>query len=299
MEQQLPFFDEVPQKSKSFLIFHDESGTDLSHERFQLHGALFIPTDKFNDTYDKLSSFRGGCKGRLHFKNLRDKHSREKSTVVKKWLDCFYDELANYCFYKCLILDTHSSFFDREKLKHPHYVYNHTAMLAVFSGITWFFNRFDEISIMMFSEDVSRSRDDNFCDYLPSTVVKKANQRHKPPKVSFNNEKIILVSGDPKTVENEYCKQCELIQLTDILTSSVHQAIVAGAQQEIKLEIGKLVADWITDTRLPPWAQSKDLHRKFSISSYPSRNGSFYDVPLSIVTKEQLSFDEFSETIIG
>ena len=97
-----------------------------------------------------------------------------------------------------------------------------------------------------------------------------------------------LIDGDPERVPPEKASHCEFIQLTDILTSAVAQAINASAQQIIKVDMGKFVAKWISDARRPAWTQSLDLHRRFSVSCFPDAKGGFYDIPLAIEAKDQM-----------
>jgi hypothetical protein len=97
------------------------------------------------------------------------------------------------------------------------------------------------------------------------------------------------VAGDPSRAEPELKEHCEFIQLVDLILGGVAQALNANAQQRVKIDLSSMIAGWIEDTRRPPWLQDKDLHRRFSVSCYPDANGSFCDVPLAIVSRDQLS----------
>jgi hypothetical protein len=97
-------------------------------------------------------------------------------------------------------------------------------------------------------------------------VTKRAKKNKKCPDVFVIGDKVTLVDGDPGRVEANHFQHCEFIQLTDVLTGAVNQAINMKAQAKIKLDLGKFLSDYIGDTRLPPWLQENGLHRKFSVS---------------------------------
>jgi hypothetical protein len=292
--RQLKFFDVPDLRAGTFSVFHDESGTDVAHERFQLHGALIVPQSKYQNIVEELESIRHGDKGRVHFVSLRDNTKNLKAMIASDWLKLFVKELSNYCFYKCLIVDRHSPAFDKKKFLKPYYFYNFTALLAIYSGIVWSLKKYDEISLSIFSEEISRAKNDNFETYLPRELINRAEKKKRGfPKITVTGMKVILVNGNPRKVKHELAGQCELIQLTDVITSAVGQAVNAKATQQIKIDLGKMVGDWIRDTRIPPWLQTKELHRRFSVSCFPDVNGGFYDVHLSILSKDQLKFDFF------
>lgn len=290
---QLSAFDVPSEKSETLNIYHDESGTDIAHERFQLHGALMVPTGKLETALEILKSARQGYEGKVHFVDLRDRSSSPKATVAAKWLKSFFTDISNYCFYKCMVVDMHSPAFDKKRFSKPHFIYNNTAMLAVFSGIAWSFKAYDKVTLSIFSEALTRSKDDNFETYLPSELVKRSSASKSCPNVIVPSMKVTLVNGDPRKVESDLARHCEFIQLTDLITGSISQALNANASQEIKIDLGELVASWIGDTRLPPWLQKNHLHRRFSVSCYPSNTGDFYDVGLAITAKNQLRFEGF------
>ena len=289
---QLSVFGVSPEKIGSFNVYHDESGTDLAHDRFQLHGTLIVPTSKFQSALQLLQNARNGYDGQIHFVKLRDNTNSPMSLVAAKWLNLFFNEISNYCFYKCLIVDMHSPNFDKEKFSTPQLLYNHTALLSVYGGITWSLGKYDRVTLFIFSEKMTRASNDNFEVYLPQELARRAGNNNKCPQVIVPLEKVKLIIGNPRKVEPSLAEHCEYIQLVDILTGAVSQAINAKASQQIKIDLGNLIADWIGDTRLPPWLQENRLHRRFSVSCYDG-NSKFYDVQLGILSKNQLSFENF------
>jgi hypothetical protein len=286
-------FGTLPEKFAAFNIYHDESGTDPEHSRFQFHGALFVPQSKWHSALSSLNSARDGYAGRVHFSQLRDKSSSFRPQVARKWLELFFENLSYDCSYKCMIADTASSAFEPWRFSRPHYLYNYSAMLAVFGGIVWSLGTYDKIALDLFSEDKSRTSDDNFTTYLPWQVTKRVSEKRlkdsKCPEILQPVSPVTLVCGDPKTVVSTMKEHCEFIQLVDLITGAVAQAVNAGALQKVKIDLGVLAASWIEDTRRPPWLQDKDLHRRFSVSCFPDAQGGFYDVPLAITNRDQLS----------
>jgi hypothetical protein len=99
---------------------------------------------------------------------------------------------------------------------------------------------------------------------------------------------VTLVAGDPRRAVPELQGHCEFIQLTDVLTGALAQALNAPASQRVKLDLGQVAAGWIEDSRQPPWHQHKHLHRRFSVSCFPNAGGGFYDVPLGIKGRGQM-----------
>ncbi len=256
---QLSTFDVPSEKLETLNIYHDESGTDIAHERFQLHGALMVPSEKLHMALQALKAARQGYDGKIHFVDLRDRSSSPKTIVAAKWLKLFFTDISNYCFYKCMVVDMHSPAFDKKRFSKPHFLYNNTALLAVFSGIAWSFKTYDKVTLSIFSEALTRSKDDNFETYLPSELVKRSRNSKNCPEVIMPSMKVSLVNGDPRKVEANLADHCEFIQLTDLITGSISQALNANASQEIKIDLGALVASWIDDTRLPPWLQKNHL----------------------------------------
>ena len=292
--QQLPLdaFGAPAGKAGRFNVYHDESGTDTMHDRFQLHGALLVAAHggQWARAGAALAAARRGYTGRIHFVELRDNARSPKARIAADWLRLYFGELAGYCFYKCMIADTRAPAFNPARFPKAFHLYNHTATLAVFGGIVWSLKAYDEVALELYSEGITRPDEDNFCTYLPDELVRRA-RRRKPgagPRVTVPGGRVTLVPGDPRQAEPELAGHCEFIQLTDLLTGAVAQALNAPATQQVKLDLGQMAAGWIEDARRPPWHQQHDLHRRFSVSCFPDARGGFYDVPLAIEGRGQL-----------
>jgi hypothetical protein len=293
MTPQLSMFGEAPVKEGTYYVYHDESGTDAKHDRFMLHGALFVPESQFQKAFDLLLAERGTYEGRIHFVDLRDKSAHHRGKVARRWLYQYFGNLSEYCYYKCMLIDTQSPYFDRTRFHQPFHLYNYAAMLAVFGGIVWSFNRFDKINLRVYSEMMSRTWGDNFRTYLPSEITARVKRRQSKRggnllDVMFLNDEVVEVSGDPSGVSSEMAVHCEFIQLTDLLTSAIGEAVNARASQKIKIDLAKLLASWIEDSRRPPWLQNYSMHRRFSASCFPKADGGFYDCPLEVIEQNQL-----------
>jgi hypothetical protein len=291
--QQLSAFDVPAGKHGRFNVYHDESDTDSYHDRFQLHGALLVPAGEAHwaRALAALNSARRGYDGRIHFVELRDNARNPKSAIAAEWVRLYFGELCGYCFYKCMIADTHAPGYSTSRFaQQPYQLYNRTATLAVFSGLVWSLKGYDEVTLELFSERITRPEDDPFEAYLASELPRRARLR-KPgacPRVRVPAGRVRLVEGDPRKAPEAMKGHCEFIQLTDLLTGAVAQALNAPATQRVKIDLGQMAAGWIEDSRRPPWHQQHDLHRRFSVSCYPDAKGGFYDVKLAIEEKGQL-----------
>ena len=91
-------------KTGRFNVYHDESGTDTMHDRFQLHGALLVTAHggQWARAGAALAAARRGYTGRIHFVELRDNARSPKARIAADWLRLYFGELAGYCFYKLL-----------------------------------------------------------------------------------------------------------------------------------------------------------------------------------------------------
>lgn len=282
-------------RKSEFAVYHDESGMDRSKDRFLLQGALFVPIRKWKSFLDHLMSARDGYSGRVHFSDLRDKTSSKKGSVASKWLDLYFASISSDCPYKCMLADTYSKHNQITRFTKDFQLYNYATVLAIHGGISWSLIDYERISLTIYSEETSRSPDDNFTTYVPSQIHLRVNRRRRPhsraPLLDSQPPRVKLIPGDPAKATKEDFGHCQFVQLTDLITGAVNEAINSRAIQQIKIDLGKLVASWIQDTRLPPWVQSQALHRQFSISCFPDSSGGFYDVPLTIATKNQLRLE--------
>src|SRR5713101_1353160 len=109
--RQLSALDVPSGKTGRFCVYHDESGTDTTHDRFQLHGALLVDEARRPQALAALARARGGYDGRIHFVDLRDNGRNPKPRIAAEWLRLYFSDRSRYCFYKCTIADTQAARF--------------------------------------------------------------------------------------------------------------------------------------------------------------------------------------------
>lgn len=292
VSMQQSFFGVPSARNLAVSVFHDESGTDQAHDRYQLHGALFVPTSRIEETARILASHRGGFRERLHFARLKDHPSDPKPAVAASWLAAYFSELTDMCPYKCMIVDTASQGFDWSRYPRACDLYNLGAALAVFGGITWSFKAYDRLDLQVYSEQADRAADDPFAEQVPRDVARRSANKARfrgggTPLVNVPVHPVVSVPSDRAQLPPGLEPHWELIQLTDLLTSAVRQAVVTSSSLQVKLCFADLLADYITDTQFPPWLQRKDIYRRFSVSCFPDAGGGFHDVQLAITQINQ------------
>jgi hypothetical protein len=80
-----------------------------------------------------------------------------------------------------------------------------------------------------------------------------------------------------------------------LLTSNVAQALTARSGQKAEISLAKMVAQWIEDIRKPPWIQTEELHRRFSVSCFPDARRQFYSPSPAVICKNQPDSFEVGE----
>lgn len=295
MSMQMSF---LPTPEITFNCYHDESGTYAPNaqnggEQWLFHGVLLIPQTRQTELITQLQAIRQQTEyfEELHYRNLR-KTSGPIATCTKGWLQNYLN-FSRYCYYHCLAINTHSPQFDHSRFSKPYYCYNYYARTAIVGAIAWSLASYHThtINLRIFSDPKRRSSGDNFASYIPSEVQQTIQQKKqaKPAKYPTLSiaEEVCLVTSDPKKVDKDLKDECELIQLADLLTSNIAQAIKSSSDQKGKIALALQISEWIDDTRNPPWLQTKELHRRFSISCFPDETGRFYDAALPIKEKMQ------------
>ena len=272
-----------PAQIPNVTAYHDESGHVGKDQRFLFHGVLFVPRDKSDAVLKALRHARGRHTGSIHYTDLQDR-DRDKSEAARAWMDTYGKALSGLCCYKCFIVDMDSPTFDRSHYTENYHIYNHFAATAIWSGLRWSYIDTRTLRMQIVSEEMSRKPEDNFVSYVPTQLSNKASGTME---LIFENPALITVSGDPSMVSTDYQHHCEFLQLTDLLTSSIAEAVQAKANRTIKQDLAQQIGQWIADTREMPWLQERDLHRRFSVSCYPNENGGFYDIDLAIKKRQQ------------
>jgi len=299
--KQITMFGVDPTPEYEFDIYHDESGTYhvSSGDRWLLHGVLFVPSRKKSDVVNDLKQIRDDTRyyGEVHYVKLGKSTKGSKAQCAKRWLQAYVSRFSDKVFYHCLAVDTHSNGFDHQRFGKAYYVYNYFAKTAVLGGIAWSLKDYNKVAIHIYSDKKSRQKGNNFSDYVPKELLRSVTdkRRKKPssyPELRLLHPTVTLIDSDPTKNPPAFIEDSELIQLVDLLTSSIAQALSATSGRRAKVMLGEIVADWIMDTRKPPWLQSKELHRRFSLSCFPDEKGRFYTPGLKIVEKKQKTLFE-------
>lgn len=296
----------LPPSEITFNCYHDESGTYAPNasnggEQWLFHGVLLVPQLRQTELVTQLQVVRQQSNhfGELHYRNLR-KTSGPIAACTKGWLQTYLN-FSQHCYYHCLAINTHSPQFDHSRFSEPYYCYNYYARTAIVGAIAWSLTGYQAhtVNLQIFSDPKRRSSGDNFAHYVPSEVQRSIQQKKlaKPAKYPTLSiaEEVCLVTSNPQQVDESRREECELVQLADLLTSNVAQAIKSSSDQKGKIALALQISEWIDDTRKPPWLQTNELHRRFSISCFPDEKGNFYDAALSVKEKTQpMLFDNLA-----
>ena len=296
-KKQLTMFDVKPYKELDINLYHDESGTYVpgAGDQWLLHGIMLVSEGKQKQVFEALQKVRHQTNyhQEVHYVNLRGHLKGPKTLCAKGWLNLYAMQLSGFCFYHCLAIDTHASSFDHSRFSKPHYAYNRFARMPIEGAIAWSLKGYHRINIKFYSDEKFRREGDNFGIYIPKeTCASIAGKRKKKPssypEIRLKYPEVIPVMSDPLKTPPDYKQECEMIQLVDLMTSNIAQAITNRSIQKAKIVLAEMVASWIEDTRRPPWLQTKELHRRFSISFFPDEKGQFYNKFLAIKNRNQL-----------
>lgn len=302
--QQLTMFGVPANPEIAFHIFHDESGTYVpgAGDRWLLHGVLFVPEAKRGEVFAALQDVRQktGYNEEVHHQKLRQSVTGLKARCATGWLRFYFGQFSDFCFYHCLAVDTHSPDFQHDRFGERHHAYNRFARMAIEGAIAWSLKPYARVALKFHSDVKSRKEGDNFAEYVPSEVCLSIDEKRKKkpaayPEIRLLHPEVILVESDPSVVMSDLREECECVQLVDLMTGSIGQALTGRSGQRAKIALAEIVGGWIEDTRQPPWLQSEDLHRRFSVSCFPNEQGHFYNPALATTSKNQLSLFDAPE----
>lgn len=280
-----------------FHVFHDESGTYVPNagDRWLLHSVLLVRASRQADVFAALQEVRKRTEyfGEIHYSDFRKSAGGHKCRCATGWLDVYARQLSDFCYYHCLAVDTRSPGFQPNRFGKPHHVYNYFARVAVVGSIAWSLKPYQRVALKFYSDAKFRQEGDNFATYLPCEVYnqikeKRQQNRGEYPEIRLVQPEVVPIVSDPDGVRPELRQECEIIQLVDLVTGSIGQALTDRSEQRAKIALAEILAHWIEDTRKPPWLQTEDLHRRFSVSCFPDSRGEFYNLPLAIMSRDQL-----------
>jgi len=295
----------IQPEALSFSAFHDESGTYTpeGRDRWVFHGVMFLRDFEKDQTIKALRRIRDetGYYGEIHYKCLGRNPWGRANRCATGWLDLYARSLSSECRFYCLGVDTSSPSFDPSRFGEPYHAYNRFARMSIENAVPWFLSSFERIELTFYSDAKSRKLGDNFEAYLPAAVCESLLKKReaKPslyPAVTSYSPEVICLESDPKKVDPRYKDECDFIQLVDLLTSCIAQAVTARSRRKGKVSLAEIVGRWILDVRKPPWLQTQELHRRFCLSCFPDENGGFYDPTLGVEVEKTLPlFDEQNE----
>lgn len=290
-------FDDCEPSAVPYAVFHDESGTysPSSPDRWLFHGAMFLPSSRISKSLESLRQIRDdtGYYGEIHFKCLGRNPWGRANRCARAWLNIYAKNLSSEHRFYCLGIDTLSPAFDSSRFGQPHHAYNRFARMCIENAVPWFLASLDRIELAFFSDAKSRKLGDNFETYLPAAVCESLAHKRKIkpslyPTVCWHSHEVMCVESDPEKVDPYLKDECELIQLTDLLTSCIAQAATARSGRKGKVSLAEIVGRWIADVRKPPWIQTKELHRRFCVRCFPSDEGKFFDPNLKVEVEKTL-----------
>lgn len=302
--EQLTMFGVPPRREVGFNVYHDESGTysPSGGDRWLLHGVLLVPTNRQAQFFAEMQAVRHHVDycHQVHYRRLGKSATGPKGRCCAGWLSLYAARFSQWCFYHCLGVDTESPAFSAERFREPHHAYNYFARTAMVGGIAWCLSGHREVALRFHSHCMVRSEADNFETYIPREVIGaiEEKRRQRPgryPEIRLLADRVLLVDADPKTADSGMREECELTQLTDLMTSGLMEALTAQLQREGKLALADLIAGWVLDTRKPPWLQREELHRRFSVSCFPGPDGGFYNPALRVATRHQMRLFQISD----
>jgi len=304
MVDQPALFDRREVPETAFAVYHDESGTYKwdGGDRWLLHGVILVPAAKQSEVFSVLQKIRRKTNywKEVHYIKLRKHITGPKGHCATGWLNVYASRLSDFCFYHCLAIDTYSPAFDHDRFSKAHHVYNRFVLMALVSAIAWSLNRYQRVTLELCSDAKSRGEGDNFANYVPRELSRTIEQKRKEksgayPEIRLLHPQVLLIDSDPAEAPKKMREECELIQLADLLTSAIAQAITGSSGQKAKISLAETIGRWIEDTHKPPWLQTRGLYRRFSVSCFPDENGRIYKPALAVKDHFKVSLFEGSE----
>lgn len=290
----LPGFGPAPEPE--FVVFHDESGTyGGKEERWLFHGMLILPSSKVSAVARELLEVRQkeNFYDEVHFVDLGKSLQAPKTKCAKGWMDIFRSLVLNSGYYYCLAVDTNSPEFQAHRFPQPYIAYNYFARVTLVSAFSWFFKATPQLSFRVVSDYKHRHVNDNFCTYLPRAVVSaiEAKRLLKPGRYPILRSSVPRVDALHNAYRNlvglDLQNALEILQLSDLITSGIAQAIKSSSSLRAKQMVGNFLSGVLEDARREPWLQTQAWHRRLSVSAFPSAMGQFFDPNLEITNRNQ------------
>lgn len=293
--QQQTLFGSDESVVEQFSVYHDESGHYVPHgrDRWLFHGILFVPDRKQSEAAGLLKDARDRSKyyGEVHFKKIQ-KESGPKGSCAQRWVEVYLSCLSEYCYFHCLAIDTHSPKFEHDRFNQAYHAYNYFLKVALVGGIAWSLHKHKQVALTIYSDSKGRRYGDNFATYVPRAVQESIDSKRSRSTTNYPHlsvsPKVVLLDSDPRNCSPGFLERVEFLQMADLLTSAVAQAVTASSGLEGKVKLARVLAFLVQDIRLPPWFQKEGLHRRFNVSAFPGPRGEFYNCSLPILERNSL-----------
>jgi hypothetical protein len=192
--------------------------------------------------------------------------------------------------------------FEWKRFGERFHVYNKFTSIALKGAFSWLFGNQIQINIKIYTDKkIDRPKNklkelnrDNFHEYLEERIFEETvlesilgDTTYKGPLVNLQSPVLSLTFNNCYSSEFPPPPNLEYLQLCDLITSSIGEAIYPRSKVEAKKWFAKNIAQILLDIRKKPWNQDLNLHRIFGLSFFPDENGCFYpDEPLGIIEEE-------------
>lgn len=269
-------------------VYHDESGV-FGCSRWCLTGLIWCRYEDESFLVGQMLEVRGKHEywNKIHYSELPGRFDGEYNAdarVARDWLNLYIGKLSNYTWLNVLAVDTHHEAYNAKRFKHSFHAYNRFTSIALYSGLKWHFPSHCELRLSLSSDNKIRRpfrslgdgiETDNFEEYIIERLLTDANNDTSCPQISFELP-IKMVDIPKNRTKKDIKNEEELTQLCDLLLGAIYSATAASSQTEVKTWLGKTITPLILDTRQKPWKQSLGLHKRFSVSYFPTRMGDMY-----------------------
>ncbi len=301
------------QKASTWKIFHDESGIfGQSRYKWIVIGLLFISENIEKELYAALLRHRQKEEyyEKIHFcdlkKDFKGKYNKN-ARVSKGWFTEFIGRLGNGIKYYALAINQKHLRFQRERFSEDFYIYNKFTSITLKSAFSWLFPGYDHLEVYIFSDKkIERPEDmllkkgpiDNFHEYIEKEVQKfQELNKYKGPKIKLIApvKSLIFCKGTYSEISPPP-KELEFLQLCDLVTGAIGEAIRGEAQRASKIWFAKEICKYLLDIRKKKREQEYDLWRKFNLSYFPSSDSKqlFYgNGELGILEKNERKIEHF------
>lgn len=237
---------------------HDESGI-YKADRYFVTGFVFVPDSHLQGLLADLRRAREKHDywGEIHYSRLSQIDGRwgAKFRTASDWMDALEARMVEGAtMAKILAVDLRAPTYEHDRFRgRRHFAYNRFTRMALEAGIRWCFDDAGAIRIRLLSDAKSRrpggddedpAEVDNFARYLPRVVARRAGAPGWPA-VSFLPDLVEEVAPGGR---HEDCEpECELIQVADLVVSSVAAAIRGPSLKPGKRQPAQRAARWVRE----------------------------------------------------